>query len=83
MRLSAIAVLGAVAVARPPVSGQEALPRPLRIIAFGAEPNIPETKASGLVARWVAQGHKVKFVAMTYGQPGHLDSEGPRRRAPE
>jgi hypothetical protein len=36
-----------------------------------------------VVARWAAQGHKVKFVAMTDGAPGHIDVEGPRRRSPE
>jgi hypothetical protein len=86
LRLSPIAVLlVAVAAAQPPGAGQGAEQRrPLRIIAFGAHPNDAELKASGVVARWVADGHKVKFVAMTHGHTGHMEGpEGPRRRAPE
>lgn len=86
MRLSAIAILlvAVGAVLQPPAAGQPATqPRPLRIIAFGAHPNNAELAAAGVVARWAAQGHKVKFVAMTDGAPGHIDAEGPRRRSPE
>lgn len=48
----------------------------LRIIAFGAHPDDAELKASGVAARWAAQGHKVKFVAMTNGDIGHFESAG-------
>jgi len=48
----------------------------LRIIAFGAHPDDAELKASGVAARWAAQGHKVKFVAMTNGDVGHFESAG-------
>lgn len=50
--------------------------RPLRIIAFGAHPDDAELKASGVAALWAAQGHKVKFVAMTNGDIGHFGTAG-------
>src|SRR3712207_4941732 len=50
--------------------------KPLRIIAFGAHPDDAELKASGVAALWAAQGHKVKFVAMTNGDIGHFQSAG-------
>ena len=59
---------------------------PLRIIAFGAHPDDAELKASGVAALWAAQGHKVKFVAMTNGDVGHFgEAGGPlaRRRKAE
>lgn len=58
----------------------------LRIIAFGAHPDDAELKASGVAALWAAQGHKVKFVAMTNGDVGHFESAGgplARRRTAE
>jgi LmbE family N-acetylglucosaminyl deacetylase len=60
--------------------------KPLRIIAFGAHPDDAELKASGVAALWAAQGHKVKFVAMTNGDVGHFaEAGGPlaRRRKAE
>jgi len=48
----------------------------LRIIAFGAHPDDCELKASGVAAMWAAQGHKVKFVAMTNGDIGHFKMAG-------
>src|SRR5688500_17573882 len=50
--------------------------RPLRIIAFGAHPDDAELKASGVGALWAAQGHQVKFVAMTHGHIRHLEAAG-------
>lgn len=58
----------------------------LRIIAFGAHPDDAELKASGVAALWAAEGHKVKFVAMTNGDVGHFESAGgplARRRKAE
>ncbi len=49
---------------------------PLRIIAFGAHPDDNELKASGVAAMWAAQGHKVKFVALTNGDIGHFGMAG-------
>ncbi|CAN5908892.1 hypothetical protein BH24BAC1_BH24BAC1_21190 [soil metagenome] len=64
---------------------QQAGSTPLRIIAFGAHPDDAELKASGVAALWAAQGHKVKFVAMTNGDIGHFEQAGAplanRRRA--
>ena len=48
----------------------------LRIIAFGAHPDDAELKASGVAALWAAQGHAVKFVAMTNGDIGHFQMAG-------
>lgn len=66
-------------------AAQEAPDRPLRIIAFGAHPDDNELKASGVAAMWAAQGHQVKFVAMTNGDIGHFSMAGGplaiRRRA--
>lgn len=55
---------------------QQATNAPLRIIAFGAHPDDNELKASGVAAMWAAQGHKVKFVAMTNGDIGHFSEAG-------
>ncbi len=59
-----------------PRSGVQAQDKPLRIIAFGAHPDDAELKASGVAALWAAQGHKVKFVAMTNGDVGHFEQAG-------
>lgn len=55
---------------------QESNSEPLRIIAFGAHPDDCELKAGGVAALWAAQGHKVKFVAMTNGDIGHFSEAG-------
>src|SRR5690606_22172989 len=55
---------------------QPATPRPLKVIAFGAHPDDAELKASGVAALWAANGHKVKFVAMTNGDIGHFSQAG-------
>lgn len=61
-----------------PVSSERptAQTKPLRILAFGAHPDDAELKASGVAALWAAQGHKVKFVAMTNGDVGHFAEAG-------
>ena len=67
-------------------SGASAQQKPLRIIAFGAHPDDAELKAGGVAAMWAAEGHKVKFVAMTNGDIGHFASAGgplAKRRAAE
>ena len=75
-RLLCAVVVGVVFVL--PVSSERtvAQTRPLRIIAFGAHPDDAELKASGVAALWAAQGHKVKFVAMTNGDVGHFAEAG-------
>ena len=68
------------------ITSQSQPSRPLRIIAFGAHPDDAELKASGVAALWAAQGHKVKFVAMTNGDVGHFEMAGgplARRRKAE
>ena len=69
-------LLATAAFVRQPAAGQAPQPRPLRIIAFGAHPDDAELKASGVAALWAAQGHKVKFVAMTNGDVGHFAQAG-------
>jgi LmbE family N-acetylglucosaminyl deacetylase len=58
---------------------------PLRVIAFGAHPDDCDLKAGGLAAKYVAAGHKVKFVSVTNGDVGHHEQSGgilaKRRRA--
>lgn len=81
-----LASLAALAAQSPaPAASSQTASRPLRIIAFGAHPDDAELKASGVAALWAAQGHKVKFVAMTNGDVGHFESAGGplarRRRA--
>ena len=86
-RVLCLAVLSITAFAAQPLSSvTQTPPQPLRIIAFGAHPDDAELKASGVAALWSAQGHKVKFVAMTNGDVGHFaEAGGPlaRRRAAE
>src|SRR5918993_1820829 len=88
---SMLRVVGALSIvlvlpALRPASMQTPAARPLRIIAFGAHPDDAELKASGVAALWAAQGHKVKFVAMTNGDVGHFEQAGgplARRRTAE
>lgn len=88
MKRSLCALILCLAVASiHPASPEAQTPaQPLRIIAFGAHPDDAELKASGVAALWAAQGHKVKFVAMTNGDIGHFEQAGgplARRRAAE
>lgn len=48
----------------------------LRVIVFGAHPDDSELHASGVAALWAAQGHAVKFVALTSGDIGHWQQSG-------
>jgi N-acetylglucosamine malate deacetylase 1 len=81
-----ISLAGLLISAGSPRSSVQAQAKPLRIIAFGAHPDDAELKASGVAALWAAQGHKVKFVAMTNGDVGHFEQAGgplARRRTAE
>lgn len=60
----------AAAPALPPDDGK------LRIIVFGAHPDDAELRASGVAAKWAAQGHHVKFVSVTNGDIGHWRMAG-------
>jgi LmbE family N-acetylglucosaminyl deacetylase len=75
MLLLSVGILAPFALAHPSAVGAQAQ-QPLRIIAFGAHPDDAELKASGVAALWAAQGHKVKFVAMTNGDVGHFEQAG-------
>ena len=75
-RSATILALLALALTPVLVHTQSAQERPLRIIAFGAHPDDAELKAAGVAALWAAQGHKVKFVAMTNGDIGHFSQAG-------
>ena len=86
MRLAPLLAIAGLLVASLPGFTLLAQPRPLRIIAFGAHPDDAELKAAGVAALWAAQGHKVKFVAMTNGDIGHFSQAGgplAQRRAKE
>jgi len=58
---------------------------PLNIIAFGAHPDDCDIRAGGTAAKWVAAGHRVRFVSVTNGDAGHQSQGGgalaARRRA--
>lgn len=75
-RSATVLALLALVLAPVLVHTQSAQDRPLRIIAFGAHPDDAELKAAGVAALWAAQGHKVKFVAMTNGDIGHFSQAG-------
>jgi len=67
-------------------AGQERAPAsPLNVIAFGAHPDDCDIRAGGTGAKWVAAGHRVRFVSVTNGDAGHQSQGGgalaARRRA--
>ncbi len=76
-----VALAGAsVASAQPaPASGK------LSIIMFGAHPDDCDIRSAGTAAKWIAAGHKVRFVSVTNGDAGHHEMGGgilaARRRA--
>src|SRR5690349_19339225 len=59
--------------------------RTLHVIAFGAHPDDCDIRAVGTAMKYVALGHKVKFVSVTNGDAGHQSEGGgalaKRRRA--
>jgi len=58
------------------------LPEPLDVIAVGAHPDDVEIAVGGLLARLVAQGHRVGIVDLTDGEPTPA-SPGPEVRMQE
>lgn len=68
-----------VAPAQPAQSGK------LSIIMFGAHPDDCDIRSAGTAAKWVALGHRVRFVSVTNGDAGHHEMGGGmlamRRRA--
>lgn len=79
---AAVLVLVGVSGERRGPAAQEAK---LNIIAFGAHPDDCDIRAGGVAAKWVAKGHRVRFVAVTNGDAGHHEQGGgmlaARRRA--
>ncbi len=57
----------------------------LNVIAFGAHPDDCDFRAGGVGAKYVSQGHRVRFVSLTNGDAGHHEEGGGalgrRRRA--
>ena len=66
-------------------SAQAAPAGKLSIIMFGAHPDDCDIRSAGTAAKWVALGHKVRFVSVTNGDAGHHEMGGgilaARRRA--
>lgn len=77
----AVALAGASAASAQPA----AAPGKLSIIMFGAHPDDCDIRSAGTAAKWVALGHRVRFVAVTNGDAGHHEMGGgilaARRRA--
>ncbi len=78
--------IGAVGVAVTALAWRaDAQQAPLNIIAIGAHPDDCDIRAGGTAAKWVAAGHRVRFVAVTNGDAGHQSEGGgmlaARRRA--
>ena len=75
-------VLGPLCLATVPTQAQK---QTLRVMCIGAHPDDCDIKAGGLAAKYVALGHKVKFVSLTSGDAGHQSQHGAelatRRRA--
>jgi LmbE family N-acetylglucosaminyl deacetylase len=94
MKRSLVLVLWLASCASPVAKMDATMPVPaevpqdgkLRIIVFGAHPDDCEWSAGGTGAKWVAQGHHVKFVSCTNGDIGHWGMAGgplAKRRAAE
>lgn len=49
---------------------------PLRILFIGAHPDDCDIKGGGTAALYAAMGHKVKFIAVTNGDAGHMETGG-------
>jgi LmbE family N-acetylglucosaminyl deacetylase len=74
------ALLGSVSA-----GGQAQGKKTLSIIAFGAHPDDCDQRVGGTTAKWVALGHRVRWVSVTNGDAGHQSEGGgalaKRRRA--
>lgn len=57
-------------------NADDAPPRVLRIIAFGAHPDDAEFRLGGTAIKWAKLGHKVKLVSVTNGDIGHWNMAG-------
>ncbi len=85
LRLSLVPALAMVLAAATVASAQSAPGGKLSIIMFGAHPDDCDIRSAGTAAKWIAAGHKVRFVAVTNGDAGHHEMGGgilaARRRA--
>jgi LmbE family N-acetylglucosaminyl deacetylase len=84
----ALMAAGGIRLAAAPAGGGQAAPAagaPLNIIVFGAHPDDCDIRAGGTAAKWIAAGHRVRFVSLTNGDAGHQSQGGgalgARRRA--
>ena len=57
-------------------SAQPASSQKLSIIMFGAHPDDCDIRSAGTAAKWVAAGHRVRFVSVTNGDAGHHEMGG-------
>ena len=77
--------LATIVVGASVASAQTAPAGKLSIIMFGAHPDDCDIRSAGTAAKWVALGHKVRFVSVTNGDAGHHEQGGgilaARRRA--
>ncbi|RPJ81454.1 MAG: PIG-L family deacetylase, partial [Acidobacteria bacterium] len=71
----AVLALLALAAAHIAAQGTPAA-SPLNVIAFGAHPDDCDIRAGGTGAKWVAAGHRVRFVSVTNGDAGHQSQGG-------
>ena len=73
MRVLVTGLLTLITMIVPVTAGAQT---PLRIIAIGAHPDDCDIRAAGVAAKWAALGHKVRFVAVTNGDAGHMSEGG-------
>ena len=76
--MGALFLPAALQSSRPAMAAPAEIPNDgkLRVIVFGAHPDDAELRASGVAAKWAAQGHHVKFVSSTNGDIGHWQMAG-------
>ena len=78
-------VLAMVAAGASLTQAQPAAGGKLSIIMFGAHPDDCDIRSAGTAAKWIAAGHRVRFVSVTNGDAGHHELGGgilaARRRA--
>ena len=73
MRALVIVLLTLIPFVAPPGADAQTS---LRIMAIGAHPDDCDIRAAGVAAKWAALGHKVRFVAVTNGDAGHMSEGG-------
>jgi len=85
LQILVLLVVGFALSGSPATGGQAQEKKVLNIIAFGAHPDDCDQRVGGTTAKWVAFGHKVRWVSVTNGDAGHQNEGGgalaKRRRA--